>query len=479
MTAVDRARLAALLDAEQERFVRTHPRAAARQRDASALLGGVPMPWMMRWAGGFPVVAARAEGARLVDTDGNEYVDLCLGDTGAMAGHAPAPVVRAAADQLARGATLMLPTDDAEVAAAELAGRFGMPRWLFTLSATDANRTALRIARHATGRDKVVCFSYSYHGGVDETFAVRRDADGATVAREGSVGPPVDVTSTTRAIEFNDVEMLREALAPGDVACVIAEPAMTNMGIVLPEPGYHDALRALTRETGTLLLIDETHTFSAGPGGATRLWGLEPDLVSIGKAIAGGVPAGALGLSGALADAILADPSADLEDVGGVGGTLAGNALSLAATRATLCEVLTAAAFEHAIAVGMRLREGIEAAIERHGAPWHAVQLGARVEYRFTAEPPRNGSESRAIDEPELERFLHLHALNRGVLITPFHNMLLASPATTLADADRHTELFGEAVAELVGGVARRVRGRRRYPLEHQRRPRRYPARPP
>jgi glutamate-1-semialdehyde aminotransferase len=413
------------------------------------MLGGVPMPWMMRWAGGFPIVAARAEGARLVDIDGHEYVDLCLGDTGAMAGHAPAPVVEAAAARLAAGTTLMLPTDDAEVAASELARRFGLPRWLFTLSATDANRTALRIARHATERDKIVCFSYSYHGGVDETFAVRRETDGATVAREGSVGPPVDVASTTRAIEFNDAGALSEALAPRDVACVIAEPAMTNMGIVLPDPGYHDELRRLTREAGTLLLIDETHTFSAGPGGATDAWGLDPDLLSIGKAIAGGVPAGALGLSAPLADAILGDPTADLEDVGGVGGTLAGNALSLAATRAALTEVLTAEAFDHAIAVADRLRAGIEEAIERHGAPWHVVQLGARVEYRFAPAPPRNGTDSRRIDEPDLERFLHLHALNRGVLVTPFHNMLLASPATSPADADRHTEVFGEALAAL------------------------------
>src|SRR3954453_3323019 len=238
--AVDPQRLAAALAAEQRRFEQTHPRAATAHRRNSAVLGGVPAPWMVRWAGGFPVVAAHAQGARLTDTDGNEYVDLCLGDTGAMAGHAPAPVVRAAAAQLARGATLMLPTDDASVAAGELAARFGVPRWLFTLSATDANRTALRIARHFTGRDKIVCFSYSYHGGVDETFAVRRPSDGATVAREGSVGPPVDVSETTRAVEVNDVELLREALAPCDVACVIAEPAMTNMGIVLPEPGYHD-----------------------------------------------------------------------------------------------------------------------------------------------------------------------------------------------------------------------------------------------
>jgi glutamate-1-semialdehyde aminotransferase len=449
--AADADTLASALAAEQERFERTHPLAAARHAAESAMLGGVPMPWMMRWAGGFPIVAAHAKGARLVDTDGHEYVDLCLGDTGAMTGHAPDPVVEAASARLASGITMMLPTDDAEVAAGQLAARFGLPQWLFTLSATDANRSALRIARHLTGRDKVLCFSFSYHGGVDETFAVR-GADGTTIHREGSVGPPVDVALTTRAIEFNDVDALREALAPRDVACVIAEPAMTNMGIILPDPGYHDELRRITRETGTLLLIDETHTFSAGPGGATALWGLEPDLFTIGKAIAGGVPAGALGLSADLAERILGDRSADLEDTGGVGGTLAGNALSLAAARAALTEVLTDDAFSHAIAVADRLREGIEQVIARHGLPWHALQLGTRVEYRFTPEPPRNGTDSQAGYAPDLERFLHLHALNRGVLITPFHNMLLASPATSMADADRHTEVFGQAVAELFPG---------------------------
>ena len=446
---MDPERLAPALAAERERFERTHPRAAARHAAASAMLGGVPMPWMMRWAGGFPIVAAHAHGARLFDIDGHQYVDFCLGDTGAMAGHAPAPVVEAASARLAAGTTLMLPTEDAEIAAAQLAERFGLPRWMFTLSATDANRHALGIARHVTGRDKVLSFSYSYHGAVDETFAVRGE-DGGTVAREGSVGPPVDVAVTTRAIEFNDVDALREALAPRDVACVIAEPAMTNMGIILPEPGYHDQLRRLTREAGTLLVIDETHTFSAGPRGATGAWGLEPDLLTIGKAIAGGVPAGALGVSDDLADRILGDPQADLEDTGGIGGTLAGNALSLAAMRATLAEVLTPDAFAQATAVADRLRDGIEAVIATHGLAWHVRQLGARVEYGFTAVPPRNGSESRREQAPELERFLHLHALNRGVLVTPFHNMLLASPATSHADADRHTEVFAEAVAQVL-----------------------------
>jgi len=437
--------------AETERFERTHPHAAARHAAGSgALLGGVPMPWMMRWAGGFPIIATHAKDARLWDTDGHEYVDFCLGDTGAMTGHAPDAVIAAATERLAEGTTLMLPTEDADVVGAELARRFNLPRWQITLSATDANRAALRMARHLTGRDKVLCFSYSYHGGVDETFAVA-DGRGATVAREGSIGPPVDVALTTRAVEFNDVEGVRAALAHGDVACVIAEPAMTNMGIILPEPGFHEQLRALTREAGTLLVIDETHTLSAGPRGATALYGLEPDMLTIGKAIAGGVPAGAVGITEALARQLLADPSADVQDTGGIGGTLAGNALSLAAMRAALTEVLTADGFARATAAGDRLRAGVEHAIESFGLPWHAVQLGCRVEYRFTATPPANGSASRASADEDLERFMHLHALNRGVLVTPFHNMLLASPVTTTADADEHTQVFEEALKDLFG----------------------------
>ena len=443
-------RLDAVLNRELRRFVDEHPRAATQHDAADAMFGGVPMPWMRRWAGGFPVIAAQAQGARLTDTDGHTYVDFCLGDTGAMTGHAPAPVLAAATARLAAGTTMMLPTEDAAIAASALRERFGLDQWTFTLSATDANRAALRLARHLTGRDKIVCFSYSYHGAVDETLAVRAP-DGSTIAREGNVGAPVPLDSTTRVVEFNDIPALEAALAEGDVALVIAEPAMTNMGIILPDPGYHTELRRLTREHGTLLLIDETHSFSVGPGGATVAWGLEPDLLSIGKAIAGGIPAGALGIRQGLADELLDDPTADLEDVGGVGGTLAGNALSLAAMRAALTDVLTPEAFAHATAVADRLIAGIEDVIARHGLPWHALQLGCRVEYRFVPAPPRDGTASRATLHAELERVMHLHALNRGVLITPFHNMLLACPATTLADADLHTEVFEAAVSDLFG----------------------------
>ena len=447
--SVDRDVLASALQREIQEFEARHPRSRELwQRGRSSLIGGVPMPWMMRWAGGFPVFMADAQGARITDVDGHEYVDLCLGDTGAMTGHSPAAVVEVAGTQLAHGITTMLPTEDALWVGEELQRRFGLARWLFTLTATDANRAALRVARQITGRPKVLVYSYCYHGSVDEAFAVATP-DGGTRTREGNVGPAVDVATTTKAIEFNDVDALEAALREGDVACVLAEPAMTNMGIVLPDEGYHEALRALTRETGTLLIIDETHTFSAGSGGCTRAWGLEPDLLTIGKAIGSGVPAGALGLSQELTERMFAQADADYEDTGGVGGTLAGNALSLAAIRSTLKNVLTDEAFAYTIPLAGRFCEGFHEVVGARGVPWNITQLGCRAEYRFTPDPARNGTQAHAAADPELERFLHLHALNRGVLLTPFHNMALMAPTTTAADVDRHTETFAEAVNEL------------------------------
>ena len=450
VSGIDRDVLAGKLEVELENFVISNPRSQALfDRSRKSLVGGVPMPWMMRWAGGFPVFARIAIGARIIDVDDHTYIDFCLGDTGAMTGHDPEPVVRAITDQEKTGITTMLPTENAAWVGEELQRRFGLDRWMFTLTATDANRAALRICRQITGRPKVLVFSYSYHGSVDESFAVA-GPDGTTVSREGNVGPPVDPAQTTTAIEFNDLDALEIALTTGEIACVLAEPAMTNMGIVLPDDGYHDALRELTRKHGTLLIIDETHTFSAGAGGCTRAWGLEPDLFTIGKAIGSGVPAGALGMTEEVTTRMFSQQEADYEDTGGVGGTLAGNALSMAAMRATLAEVLTDEAFEYTIPLATRFSEGIKTVVNEHGLPWNVTQLGARAEYRFEDAPARNGTQAHEASDPELERFLHIHALNRGVLLTPFHNMALMSPATTEHDVDRHTEVFDEAIRDLL-----------------------------
>lgn len=447
---LDRSRLGSLLETELAAFSAANPRSAQlHERALRSLVGGVPMPWMMHWAGGFPVTAARAAGSRIVDVDGHEYIDMCLGDTGAMTGHGFPELHAALAEREQGGITLMLPTEDALHVGEELSRRFPLGRWLFTLSATDANRTALRVCRQLTARRKVLVFSYCYHGAVDEAFAIA-DGDGGTRSRAGNVGPPVDPATTTIAVEFNDLDALESALSGGEVACVLAEPAMTNMGIILPDLGYHSALRELTRRTGTLLVIDETHTISAGAGGCTGVWGLEPDLLTLGKAIGGGVPCGALGISEALHETMLADPDADYVDTGGVGGTLAGNALSLAAMRATLPGPLSERSYAHTIPLASRFADGVRTTLERHDLPWSVTQLGCRAEYRFAPDPARNGSQAHAQADPELERYLHLHALNRGLLLTPFHNMALMAPSTTIEDVDRHTTLFDEALTELL-----------------------------
>jgi glutamate-1-semialdehyde 2,1-aminomutase len=438
-----------LLNRELERFEREHPRSGELSKQAEkSLLAGVPMPWMIRWAGGFPVFAADAQGARFRDVDGLEYVDFCLGDTGAMTGHSPEATVRAVSEQAARGITLMLPSEDALWVGQELTRRFGLPRWQFALTATDANRFAIRLARELTARPKILVFNWCYHGTVDETFASLED--GSVVSRKGNVGPPVPLAETTRVVEWNDVEGLERELRHGDVACVLAEPALTNIGIVLPEPGFHDALRDLTRETGTLLIIDETHTLCAGPGGYTAVHGLEPDLLTVGKAIAGGIPAAAYGFSQEVAERLEELlPRDERADVGGIGGTVAANVLSVAAMRATLADVLTDEAFARMIALGERFETGVADTIERHSLPWHVTRLGCRVEYLFSSRRPQNGSEAAAAGDPDLDRLIHLYALNRGILLTPFHNMALMSPATTEEDVDTHTAVFDEAAREL------------------------------
>lgn len=440
--------LASLMERERTRFREEHPesgRLYARAR--SSMLGGVPMAWMAKWPGGHPVFVERAEGAHFVCADGHGYVDLCLGDTGAMTGHSPPAALDAIQERLHKGITMMLPTEDSLWVAEELTRRFGLPYWQFALTATDANRFSIRLAREVTQRPKVLVFNYCYHGTVDETFASL--IDGRTGPRRGNIGPPVDPSVTTKVVEFNDLGALEEALAPRDVACVLAEPAMTNVGIIHPDEGFHEALRRITRATGTLLIVDETHTICTGFGGYTRSFGLEPDFFVVGKPVASGIPAAVYGFTTEVGERIKERTELEDIDVGGIGGTLAGNALSVTAMRATLESVLTEEAFDHMLALGRRFTEGVQECISRRGLPWHVTRLGCRAEYLFGLTPPRNGSEAIASSDFELETFMHLYALNRGVLLTPFHNMALMCPATTAADVDRHTEVFGEATAEL------------------------------
>ena len=448
---IDRRRLATRMAEEVAQFEAAHPRSKALfDRAAGSLLGGVPMSWMTKWAGPYPLFVEEAIGAHFRCVDGHDYVDFCLGDTGAMTGHSPEEAAAGVAAQLVRGITTMLPDETAIEVGEELQRRFGLDFWQFTLTATDANRFALRLCRQITRRPFVLVFDHCYHGSVDESFATLRD--GLVGPSDGNIGPAVDPRLTTKVVQWNDIPALEAALAPGDVAAVLAEPVMTNVGIVHPEPGYHDALRRITRETGTLLIIDETHTICAGPGGYTRAAGLEPDLLTIGKAIGSGIPAGTYGFSRAVADRIVAaNDDLELIDVGGVGGTLAGNALSLAAIRATLSSVLTDANFARMIPLGERWAAGVKATIDEVGVPWHVSRLGCRAEYLFRPQLPRNGAEAAQGMDFELQQYMHLHALNRGILLTPFHNMALMSPATTASDVDRHTAAFGSAVQALVG----------------------------
>ena len=437
-----------LMKIEEQRFLQEHPESHALSEQAKgSLFAGVPMNWMTKWAGGFPIFVRHAKRSHFIDVDEREYVDFCLGDTGAMTGHSPDESVDAIVQQIWNGLTLMLPTADAIWVSNELSRRFGLPYWQFTLTATDANRFALRIARAVTGRNRILVFNWCYHGTVDETFITLQDS--APVPRKGNLGPAVNPAETTRVVEFNDVDALADALSHEDVACVIAEPVMTNIGIIHPDPGFHDALRTLTRRHGTLLILDETHTICTGPGGYTGEYHLEPDIFTIGKPLASGVPAGAYGLSAEVAERLTAILSQDETDTSGIGGTLAGNALSIAAMRATLARVLTEDNYDKMIALATRFTSGVNDVLAERSLPWHVTQLGARVEYLFQPNRPHNGSEAAALWDHELDRFIHLYMLNRGILLTPFHNMALMSPNTTVEDVDLHTRVFREVTETL------------------------------
>jgi glutamate-1-semialdehyde 2,1-aminomutase len=441
-------RISAVFASECDEYVHRHP--SSLQRIGAGIAGfydGVPMHWMRDWPMPFPFLVEEAHGATLRDVDGNEYADFCLGDTGSMFGHSPPAVAEAIARQATRGLTYMLPTGDALAVGRMLTERFGLPYWQVATTATDANRFALRVARAVTGRPRILVFNGCYHGTVDETFV--RLVDGRAVNRPGLLGQVADLTELARVVEFNDLPALEAALAHGDVACVITEPVLTNCCMVLPGPGFHAELRRLTRVAGTLLLIDETHTISTGPGGYTRACGLEPDLFVLGKPIAGGVPASVWGFTGEVARRLDAARAGMPTGHSGMGTTLSSNALALAAMRATLQHVMTPDAYAHMEKLAATLAAGLESSVARHGLPWHVARVGARVEFICATGPLRNGTEAEAAHAPALERAMHLALLNRGCLIAPFHNMMLVSPATSESQVEALDRAFFEAAGRL------------------------------
>jgi glutamate-1-semialdehyde 2,1-aminomutase len=438
-------RVQALAAAERASYIARNPESARLAGEAAQhLLFGVPMHWMNDWSTPFPLTVREAAGARFRDSDGHEYVDFCLGDTGAMFGHAPQPVAQAIARQAQRGYTAMLPSEDAGPVAAELSRRFGLPCWQFALSASDANRFVLRWLRAATGRSKVLVFNGCYHGTVDDVFVDL--VDGVPTQRDSLLGQVHQLTDHTVVVEFNDLPALEAALKRGDIACVLAEPVMTNVGMVLPQEGFWEAAQQLIKQHGALLVIDETHTISSGPGGYARAHGMQPDALVVGKPICGGIPCAVYGFTEELARRVEHAKRSAPPGHSGIGTTLSANMFAMAAMRANLEEVMTEQAYQQMFALAAQLANGLRDIIARHKLPWCVTQIGARTEFQFTPTAPRNGTEAQAAMDSELEQAIHLYLLNRGLLITPFHNMLLVCPETTAAEVARLLSVFDDCL---------------------------------
>jgi glutamate-1-semialdehyde 2,1-aminomutase len=446
---ISTALLQALHARERQRFLDSHPRSGAlAAASAPHFLYGVPLHWMRDWGLPHPLFVASAQGNRLRCADGLEYVDFCLGDTGAMFGHSPPPVARAIAEQAGRGLTAMLPGEPLAAVGAALERVFGLPRWQITLSASDANRFVLRWGRAVTGRRKVLVFDGCYHGTVDDTL-VDRGEDGRTLTRASLLGQVHDLALGTVVVPFNDAAAVEAALAGGDVACVLTEPALTNFGLVPPAPGFLEAVQALCRAHGVLFVLDETHTVSTGLGGYARVHGLQPDVLVVGKAVAGGLPCAVYGFTEALAQRMAAAKDAAPQGHSGIGTTLSANVLALAALRASLDEVMTAPTYAAMQAAADRLEGALRVVIERRRLPWTVTRLGARMELQFCETTPADAAQARAAMDNALERALHMALLNRGIVITPFHNMLLVPPMAAAADADA----VAAAVDAFVGEV--------------------------
>ncbi len=448
IAGIAKDRLEKLAQREAKRYAAARPKAkAALAKGADAYLGGVPLHWMTDWPMPHLPLVARAKGARLTDIDGYEIDDFCLGDTGSMFGHSPAPVAKAIRAQAPRGLTYMLPTEDALDAGRLLQEVFGPFRWQIATTATDANRFAIRVARAITGRPKILVFNGCYHGTVDDVMVEL--SGGKTQNRQGLMGQVADLTLGATAVEFNDLTAVETALKTGEIAAILTEPVMTNSCMVLPDAGFHDGLRLLSRRYGALLIIDETHTISSGLGGYTAVHSLSPDIFVVGKCVAGGLPTAVWGLSDETAKRYEEANAKRAPGHSGMGTTLSANPLQFACLKATLSEVMTAKNYAHMEKLAERLSHGLAEVIARHKAPWHVVRVGARVEFICAPGPLRNGTEAGHAHQPQVEAALHTALLNRGSLIAPFHNMMLVSPATKKRQVDRLITAFNDVLTEL------------------------------
>ena len=448
IAGVSRSRLDAMKAREAKAYAKSRPLTRRKLEEGSShFLDGLPMHWMKDWSMPFPMLVETAKGAKLTDLDGHEINDFCLGDTGSMFGHSPRPVAKAIRAQARHGLTYMLPTEAALEASSLLSAAFGTFRWQIATTATDANRYALRVARAVTGRPKVLVFNGCYHGTLDDTMVELEN--GKTRSRQGLVGQFADLTLGATAVEFNDLAAVEAALQTGEIAAILTEPVMTNSCMVLPEAGFHDGLRTLSRKYGALLIIDETHTISSGYGGYTRVHSLNPDMFVVGKCVAGGMPTAVWGMRQDIADRFTAYNATRPSGHSGMGTTLSANPMQCVCLRANLAEVMTPKAYKHMEKGAARLSAGLHKSIVKHGAPWHVMRVGARVEFICAPGPLKNGAEAALAHQPELEAVLHTALLNRGCLIAPFHNMMLVSPATTKTQIDRLIAAFDEILAEL------------------------------
>lgn len=445
---MERVSIEAMREREIAGFIAANPKSKAHAKSAQAWFQGVPFHRMLDWSSPFPIVAAEASGATLTSIDGQVFDDFCLGDTASMFGHSPAPLAKAIAAQAGQGLSYMLPTAKGAQLGSMLADMFGLPQWQVTTTASEANRAVIRWCRGITGRDKILIFNGCYHGAVDDVFVDLRD--GRAVNRPSLIGQVQDLLPTTVAIEFNDVDALASALRGGDIACVLAEPLMTNIGMVRDTPEFLTELRRLCDETSTILVFDETHTISSGYGGHSNMHGPKPDILVVGKSIGGGVPCAVYGFTEEIAKRMAALNASRPAGHSGIGTTLSANAMAITAMHAMLGQVITRHAYAHMLSMADRLVAQLNGVISTHALDWHVSHVGARVELVCSAIPPRNGSEARAGMDHTLESTVHLYLANRGILLAPFHNMMLVSPVTQAAQVDRLAAELNSALTELL-----------------------------